>query len=352
MKGYTATILALFCVSICAVGVEAQKMAAPRDLKRDSRDEEETVRVNATLIDVPVSVMDRNGRFIPNLQREDFHLLDNGNPQRIEHFAPVEKPFTVALLLDTSGSTRFRLKDIQEAAVGFVEHLRAGDRVLVVSFNDKVEVLAEATNNRDVLQQAIWRAGSGDGTHLYDAVDFVINRRLNTVRGRKAIVLFTDGIDNVSRIATRAGVVEKVEELDAPIYSLQYDTFVEEDTVVMSGSVPGVQTASVAATKRTRTYPPGFGAKDYALARSYLKDLSNATGGRYYHADSLPKIRETFALVAEELRSQYSLGYYPDPRPSSSGERRTIKVRVNGRNLVVRAKRSYVSRLPGERAQN
>src|SRR5437762_4356324 len=152
--------------------------------------EGDVVRVNTTLVTVPVSVLDRQGRFVPNLRREDFSVFENGAEQSIAYFEPSEKPFTVALLLDTSASTHFHLSDIREAAIAFAKKLRPQDRVIVVSFADEVLLLTEATNDLGTIETVIEEyANPGNSTRLYDAVDLVINERLNQIKGRKAIVL-------------------------------------------------------------------------------------------------------------------------------------------------------------------
>ncbi|HYJ45305.1 MAG TPA: VWA domain-containing protein, partial [Pyrinomonadaceae bacterium] len=164
--------------------------------------EGDVVRVSTTLVSIPVSVMDRGGRFTPDLRKEDFQIYEDGVQQDVAYFASVEKPFTVALVIDTSASTQFRLDEIQDAAIAFIDQLRPDDRVLVVSFDEQVRVLAEATNDRYRLRDAIRRTHTGGNTKLYDAVDFVINQRLNHVDGRKAVVLFTDGVDTASHHGT------------------------------------------------------------------------------------------------------------------------------------------------------
>src|SRR5205823_67884 len=164
--------------------------------------EDEVVRVNASLVTVPVSVLDRDGRFIGGLRKQDFRIFEDGSEQQVAYFAPVEQPFTVALVIDTSGSTQFKIEDMQEAAIAFLDQLKPNDRVIVVSFDDKIRVLSEATNDRALLRDAIRRTHTGDGTRLYDAVDQIINQQLAHVQGRKAIVLFTDGVDTASKRAT------------------------------------------------------------------------------------------------------------------------------------------------------
>src|SRR5437870_10065406 len=185
----------------------------------------DVIKVNTTLVTLPVSVMDRDGRYIPNLQKEDFRLWEDGVEQKVAFFSSVDKPFSLVLMIDTSGSTRFRLEDIQDAAITFVNQLRPDDQVMVVSFDDDVRVLTEFTSDRYRLRDAIRHTRSGNGTRLYDAVDMVMNQRLDRVSGRKALVLFTDGVDTTSRHASYASNVRDAEELDALVYPVQYDTY-------------------------------------------------------------------------------------------------------------------------------
>ena len=213
------------------------------------------VRVDTSLVTVPVSVLDRQGRFVPNLKREDFSVFENGLEQSIAYFEPAEKPFTVALLLDTSASTHFHLSEIKEAAIEFTKQLRPQDRVLVISFNDEVLLLTEATNNLDTIETVIdENANPGNSTRLYDAVDLTIKERLNQIKGRKAIVLFTDGVDTSSQQATYRTTLREVEELDALIYPIQYDTtdYMRSMQGAGSGSVTVVTRSSgVFGTKTT-----------------------------------------------------------------------------------------------------
>lgn len=156
------------------------------------------IRVSTTLVTIPVSVMDRDGRYIPNLLKEDFRIWEDGVEQDVAFFASVDKPFAVVLMLDTSPSTQFRMDEIQDAAITFVNQLRPDDRVMIVSFSDDIRVLSEFTTDRSRLHRAIQRARTDDGTRLYDAVDMVMNQHLARIQGRKAIVLFTDGVDTTS----------------------------------------------------------------------------------------------------------------------------------------------------------
>jgi Ca-activated chloride channel homolog len=343
----------------------------------------DVVRVDTTLVSLPVSVMDRDGKYIPNLGKEDFRVWEDGVEQRVAYFASTDKPFTVALLIDTSGSTRFKLGEIQDAAISFVNQLRADDRVMIVSFSDKIRVLSPPTSDRNALRDAIRRSEPGSGTRLYDAVDQVINEQFKQIEGRKAIVLFTDGVDTTSKHASYESTVRDAEELDALIYPVEYDTYSD----MAGGGWPGgggsrrgggsgggypggngggsvidILGAILGGGSNNGgggSYPRGGGGRrgggggsgnsrgEYERADQYLHDLARVTGARLYNAEQ-ENLDSAFRSVAEELRRQYSLGYYPKntPRP---GERRNIKVRVNRPELVVRTRDSYVFQ-PGANA--
>lgn len=319
--------------------------------------EGDVLRVNTALVTVPVSVLDRQGRFIANLKREDFRVFENDVEQSIAYFEPAEKPFTVALLLDTSASTHFQLQEIKEAAIAFAKQLRPQDRVLIVSFNDQVLLLTEVTNDMNLIETVIEEnATTGNSTRLYDAVDLTIKERLNKIKGRKAIVLFTDGVDTSSQQATYHSTLREVEELDALIYPIQYDT--SDYLNAMQGAGGG--TVTVTTTRRgifgttttQQTYGvsgnngapiPGSTKADYDRADQYLHALADKTGGRLYEANDTKQLSRAFTSIAEELRRQYSLGYYPSTNNAANNDgRRQIRVRVRQPNLAVKARDSYV----------
>lgn len=321
---------------------------------------DEVVRVETTLITVPVSVMDRNGKYIPNLRKSDFRLYEDGVEQEIAYFGSTEKPFTVVLMIDTSRSTRFRLEDIQDAAIAFVNQLRDDDRVMVVTFDDHIDILTEPTNDRYALRDAIRRTRTGGGTRLYEAVDLIINRKLSRIQGRKAIVLFTDGVDTTSRHASYESTVRDAEEADALIYPIEYDTY--DGGSINNGGIgwplPRRGPSIILGLPLPFPIPgspiPGGGGSsgggngsraEYELANAYLNDLAQKTGARVSQADSLQNLNRSFELIAEELRRQYSLGYYPK-NVARAGERRQIKVRMQEPNLVVRSRDSYISSSP------
>jgi VWFA-related protein len=316
--------------------------------------EGDVVRIETNLVTVPVSVLDRQGRFIADLKRDQFKVMENGVEQKIAYFEPTEKPFTVALVLDTSGSTIFHLWEIKEAAIAFAKQLRPQDRVLVVTFDEMVMLLTEATNDLNVVTQVIQQnARTGFSTRLYDAIDLVIKERLNKIDGRKAIVLFTDGVDTSSYQATPQTTLREVDERDVLIYPIQYDTTDYMAATQRPSNVAITQNSSSnwpfpsrSSSQVTYSNPTIQGAPtkaDYEFADQFLHQLADKTGGRLYQANDRTQLSNAFSRIAEELRYQYSLGYYPQTG-LETGERRVIRVRVDQPNLAVRARESYTQK--------
>jgi len=304
--------------------------------------EGDVIRVDTSLITIPVTVMDRYGKYIPQLRRENFKIFEDGVEQKIAYFATNDQPFTVALLIDTSGSTQFRLDDIQSAAITFVSKLKPDDSVMVISFDDRIRVLCKPTTDRNLISRAIKQTNTGGGTRLYDAVDEVLTRHFKGVSGRKAVVLFTDGVDTTSHRASYNSTLRLAEESDAPFYSVDYDTSGMRGVFGQGmpggrGTIFGIPVPMPGIPGGTTAGNPG----DYRRAVNYLHALSDTTGGRFYSGDSMFGIGQAFAWIAEELGRQYSLGYYPKV-VGKAGQRRAIKVRVNEPDVVVKARDSYV----------
>lgn len=321
---------------------------------------DEIVKVETNLVTMPVSVLDRDGRFISGLQQKDFQIFENNVQQKVEYFASVETPFTVVMLIDVSPSTQWQIEDIQNAAIAFVNQLRPSDRVAVIAFDEKVHLLSPPTNNRAQLRNAIQRSEMGDGTSLYEAVDYAINQQLSQIQGRKAVVLFTDGVDTTSRRASFQSTIADVEESDGLFYTIRYDTSRDMDNGGWSGgsgypqgggrgswgSVIGIILNGGGSSQGGgrggwgRGRGGGGRSNDYATGKQYLETLAQNSGGREFEADSLQNLDAAFSGIAEELRRQYSIGYYPES-VGKVGDRRQIRIRVMRPNVVVRAKNSY-----------
>ncbi len=183
----------------------------------------ETLKTDTDLVTVPLVASDRDGLAITDLRQEEFALTEDGVPQQIAFFGKVAAPFHVVLMIDTSSSTQDKLKQIQQAAIAFVQELQRADRVKVISFDDRVNDLNEFTSNREVLSKAIYSTKSGQGTKVYDAVELALNT-IRKIRGRKAIVLFSDGMDWHSDAATFDGTLRWLDEEGVVVYPIRYDT--------------------------------------------------------------------------------------------------------------------------------
>ena len=301
--------------------------------------EDEVVRVETNLVTTPVSVLDRQGRFIPGLKKKDFKIFENDIAQPITYFESSEKPFTVILMIDTSPSTRYHIDEIHYAAVTFVNQLRPADKVMVMAFDQRLRILTEPTTEKQKIFAAIYKAQFGSGTSLYDAVDYVTSLDLVNTLGRKAVVLFTDGVDTTSRRADLQSSIASVEEVDALFYPIRYNTQNRGNAAAAQvAQTYGIQLPAGVVAQLGR----GQSSAEYERAKIYLEALATNSGGRMFDTETVPNLETAFAGVAEELRRQYSIGYYAtdDGQP---GDRKKIKIQVSRPpKAVVRAKTNYV----------
>jgi Ca-activated chloride channel family protein len=271
--------------------------------------EGEVVRISANLVSVPVSVINRQGQYVVDLRQQDFRVFEDGKEQPIVHFSNVDQPFSVVLLIDTSGSTAPFIDQIKAAAKAFVEQMRPADTIRPIYFHGEIKPLsAEGINDPKVFEAAIDRIEPGPanmGTRLYDAVHFGLNSSA-PVATRRAVVLITDG-ENTWGKASMKSTLREAEESGVVVYTLQY------------GDLKPL---------RHQESP-----------QIYLQQLALKTGGRYFKGGDMNAIKRSFVEVAAELRRQYVLGYEPN-EPERNGIRK-IRVKVSRKNVAVRARTSY-----------
>lgn len=304
---------------------------------------EEVVELETTLVEVPVVVSEPGGRYVTDLTETDFTIYENGEERTVAFFAAVDEPFNVALVLDTSGSTRDKLERIKTAAIAFVDQLRPDDRVAVVAFEDEVDVLVPLTGDRAQIRRAIGRLQTGEYTQVYEAVHTVSEDIFAGVEGRKAAILFTDGVDTASAIATFDNSLDEISRRQVIVYPIRYNTRpdVEERLGITphdpSETVTGYETRSRRVSDRDDTRRELE--KIYRVADAYLWELADQTGGVLHRADRLEDLPAAFAKIAAELRHQYMLGYYPPKE--ELGRERQITVTVSRPGLTVRARRGY-----------
>jgi len=325
--------------------------------------EDEVIKLESTLVNLPILVSDRSGRYIPQLSARDFSLYEDSVQQTIASFGTEEVPFSVVLLLDVSPSVQGNIEDIQDAAIAFVRQLRDQDRVLVASFDRQLHYLSDFTNDRRELEWAIRRANTGSGTSVYDAVFETVQRKLRNVEGRKALILFSDGEDTTSSRASYDDAVHLVTESDVLVYGLRYPGTGGRGGVRVDpwprNPIPGIQLPFPFPwpfPRRRRgpfrlTDPNSGGPDPSTSAQSwprrqggggdFMADITAAGGGPVYDAERVSDLSRLANRIAEELRHVYVISYYPT-NPLSNGGYRSVRVSVKGRDdIAVRHRRGY-----------
>lgn len=338
--------------------------------------EGDVVRVETQLVSVPAVVTDSTGHPVAGLRAENFRVFENGQPQAISNFATTDAPFEVALLLDTSGSTRADVALIRRAASLFIDSLRPGDRVAIISFNvmkeerdtlATVEVKTPLTSDRARLRLALESVGASNGTPFYDALEKISNEVFNEppreeVRGRRAVVALTDGVDSSSD-AEFTEARERLLRAGVTCYFIEVNTedYVEDRLMRDCNDFGTLRLSRTQLQRYRRIFVPRAPADDYSnfcqlgpfermkisrdlynLARNEMADLARSSGGKAFEAADLRDARAAFAQVANEIGTQYSLGYYPTNK-ARDGSFRKIRVELKGvpRGAQVHAREGY-----------
>ena len=308
-------------------------------------------------------VTDASGRPVTGLRADNFQIYEDGRPQKIANFATTEAPFEVALLLDTSGSTRSEVGLIRRAALAFIEALRPGDRVAIIAFNTKqdgdarlatVEVKAPLTDDRDELRDAVDAVGASNGTPFYDGLEKVARdifreRPRDEVRGRRALVALTDGVDSTSDTGfeeareslKRAGLVSyfvQVNTQDDGALRLSHTQLERYRQII----APGSDSSDFSDFCRMGQFERMHASRTlYQAARREMNQLARDSGGKTFAVADLRDAQRAFRQVAEDIGTQYSLGYY-STNTARDGSFRAIHVTVRGiRDAQVRAREGY-----------
>lgn len=334
--------------------------------------DDEVIKLESTLVNIPLLVSDRSGRYIPQLGARDFALYEDGVQQTIASFGTEEVPFSVVLLLDVSPSVQGNIQDIQEAAIAFVRQLRSQDRVMVASFDRHIHYLSDFTSDRSQLEWAIRKADTGSGTSVYDAVYEVVDRKLRNIEGRKALILFSDGEDTTSGRASYDDAVDLVAESDVLVYGLRYpgtgggggirvDPWPRNIPRIpiplpfpwpwptprrrrgpfkISNSTANGNGAATSTSTSAQSWPRRKGG-------DFMADITAAGGGPVYDAEKIGDLSRIANRIAEELRHVYVISYYPT-NPLSNGGFRKIRVSVKSRDdIAVRHRPGYNARPTG-----
>ncbi len=267
-------------------------------------------RSGTELVDLYVTVTDGNGRLVPNLTREDFAIFDNDQPQELVLFENEVRPITVVVMLDTSASMTPSLNLLKAGAEQFLIRLLPDDKGRVGAFNDKVQVEPAAfTGDRDVLIDSLKVLDFGNPTRLFDGVVAGLDA-LQDVDGRRVVLVFTDGDDTASEAGSR-DVMDRAVAEDVMIYAI------------------GLEMNYFNGRRQVRSRPD-----------RNLKKFAEETGGGYFELEETAELGPTFTRVAQELHSQYVLGFTPQKR---DGKLHELKVRLKPRGMRARARRSYIA---------
>ena len=358
-------VLLLIYISLFSVNLAAQ-----------TEKDDEPIRVDTQLVDVPIVVTDKSGKPILNLKQNNFVVYEDGKPQEVSEFAATNAPFEVALLLDTSGSTRSDLAMIQRAAANFIASLRAGDKVSVISYRTErnetqsyavTDVLNPLTDDRERLKNVLDTVKTSNGTPYYDSLLQIAEKVFgkpakDDFRGRRALVALTDGVDSVSA-AEFDEVREELEKVGITCYFIQVNTreFFEDNLLGDCQSAIRFSTAQI--RRYYRVYYPrsnvektfnfcGLGDFErlaiskglYELADKQMNALARSSGGRVFPVADLTEARNAFKSVAEEIGTKYSLGYYSS-NEKRDGTYRKIKIELKGVPVgsQIRAREGYTA---------
>lgn len=301
----------------------------------------QAIQVQVEMVSLPVVVTTRDGRRITDLEKEDFEVFEDKVPQKIAGFAATDEPISIALALDCSGSMERKLALVQNEAIRFVNLLHPDDSVAIMSFADDVNLLEDFSIDRKRNAYGIKETRSEGNTALYEAVWLGLEEVLKPVKERKALVVFTDGVDTASRRASSKETLQLAKEAEATIYSIYFNT--ERDTVLgqRSGGTVGGVPLPLPPVIVAPGYPgPGSSSSEYMQGRLYLSDLAEYSGGMLFDALKMEDLGPAFEGIARELASQYSIGYY-STNSKRDGKFRNVEVKVRRAGLVARTKKGY-----------
>ena len=269
-----------------------------------------TFRSSTRIVPILTTVTDAQGRLVPNLERDQFTILDNGKPQEISFFLNEVQPFTAVVMLDFSASMTANLDRLKSATEQFLIRMLPEDKAQVGAFSDKIQFSGTFTSDRDDLIGALGDLQFGNPTRLYDAIDQSI-AELESAKGRKVVVAFTDGDDTASRRGM-GDALERARDKEIMIYAVG----LESEFFVAPGRV-----------QRTR---PDRG----------LRKLADETGGGYFELKKTDDLGPTFTRVVQELHALYTIGFTPTVMDNKEHK---LEVRVKQPGMTARARKTYIA---------
>jgi Ca-activated chloride channel homolog len=321
----------------------------------------EVLRVDTDLVSVEVAVTNKAGaRNTAGLRAEDFVIYEDGVRQKVSNFSTVNVPFNLVLVIDTSGSAREEIGLMRKAARRFLDELRPQDRVALIEFSDKITLLEELTADRARIEKALDQLQPGRGTSFYDALQQTLDEVLRKVSGRKAVITLTDGVDSYGFTAY-SDLLPLAEQANTSLYFVEVDTEAKTEAGMMRDchDEKRFQFSEKQLKKYLQEYAEGadvaqyedhcrlsrierlqINRRLYESARRELREMAEKTGGRVYPVKQLQQLEPAYAQIAADLRTQYSLGYYPT-NEKRDGKWRTLRVEVKRQGLEAKAKPGY-----------
>ncbi len=285
---------------------------------------------------MPVSILDRAGNHRGGLQKTDFSVYIDDREAEFAIENNGGEPLTFIMLIDTSPSTQFSIEEIRDYVLKIVENFAPDDRVLIAGFDQNLKIVHELSVNRQNVKKAVRRLKTGDGTSIYDSLTELYRQHIASIDGRKALIVFTDGVDTTSQKTTVAESLAVAERFDAPVYSVYFDTFKD----MRRQPVP--QLLSIPRGRITAGRPAGSEEAEYKIGRAFLNDLMYLSGGRIFQTADKDTTPEAIAQsIGEEMRARYYLRVNASG-PYKSGARLGIKVRVNQPALMIFARGSVI----------
>ncbi len=298
--------------------------------------DDEVIKVETSLISLPITVLDRNGRYIADLKKENFKVIEEGTEQEVEYFGTVDKPVTVVLLMDCSGSMGPNLNIMANAAMSFISRLRNEDQINIVSFAYDPEDALPMTKVKSLQKSIQIHQRSRVHTRLYNSVDFAL-RKIQSIEGRKAIILFSDGISDEAEALAKKNMSD-AEELETLIYTVRFSETTPQPQVPVAINAAFKNNSSKTVTKPAEKMTAD---KERKVA-AYMNGLAAKTGGRAFRIEAITDLQKTFGDIAAELRRQYTIGYYSNT-PGSAGQHRNVKVQVNVPGAIVRTRNGVMA---------
>ena len=310
-----------------------------------AQDVDDVVRTETSLVQLNVGVVDKQGRPVTSLTRNDFVIYEDGVKQSIQHFEPAEAPFSLVLLLDMSGSTVNFRQQLKLASQRFLDALAPEDRVAVVQFNAKIKSLSGFSVDRQKTAYAIEIAEGAGETHFYDALKYALKELEKEGKRRKAIVVLTDGLDTRLRNVDRATLVN-VQTDDEALARIKPEANSDFASVLADADRQGVTIYPLALPsgdpKRLPLPSPNI-TGIYAAARARLQSLADRTGGRLNEINRLEYMAQLYREVAANLRTLYTVAYQA-PGDRVRGKWHEIRVEVVPSDLTARTKPGYYAR--------